>query len=39
MSITQEEINSIVKFKDIVYYTTENREITLNLRDILKYVI
>jgi hypothetical protein len=39
MSVTKEEIKSIKKYKDIKYYTTENREITLNLRDILKYVI
>jgi hypothetical protein len=39
MSLTKEEIKSIREYKDIKYYTTENRKITLNLRDILKYVI
>tara|TARA_Y100001980_G_C14554432_1_gene341118 strand:+ start:555 stop:1130 length:576 start_codon:yes stop_codon:yes gene_type:complete len=39
MSITKEEIKSIKKYKDVNYYTTENRKITLNLRDILRYVI
>ena len=39
MSITEEERKSILKYKDVVYYLTDNREITLNLRDVLKYVL